>query len=144
MAACSKYLYRFKKALEFRKLPFPTDIINYIGKRANSDRSLDGIICSALSIIEPPNCTKSHCPSFTSFAFCNCSLSLVPGRCKLNLDYLKKKREREEKILNARLEQIPKLYFPLSEDTIKRIASIRKEDWERQLKRIKRNAPKVT
>lgn len=107
MAACSKYVSRLRQALKFRGLPFPEEIIKTIGKRATSDRSLDNIIHSVCEILEPPHCQKSHCPHFTSYAFCGCSQNLVPGRCPLNLTYLKNKKEREERIINNVVSQLP-------------------------------------
>lgn len=68
-----------------------------MGKRATTDRGLDKIISSILDIIEPPSCHKSHCPHNTAYSFCNCSKNLVPGKCPLNLKYLKDKKERDEK-----------------------------------------------
>jgi hypothetical protein len=138
MAACSKYMNRFRSALLYRGLPVPQDIINYMGKRATSDRSLDAIIFGVLNIIEPPYCQKSHCPSHTTYAFCGCSKGLVPGKCSLNLEYLKRKREREEKILNDRIAQVPQSFLPLDKDTIERIKNMRQEDWEKQIKKIKK------
>lgn len=138
MAACSKYMNRFRSALAYRGLPVPQDIINYMGKRATSDRSLDGILLSVLHIIEPPYCQKTHCPSHTSYAFCGCSKGLVPGKCPLNLEYLKRKREREDKLVNERLAQVPESYLPLSKETIEKIKNMRKEDWDKQIKKIKK------
>lgn len=131
MSACSKYVPRFKKALEYRGLSFPKDIIDVMGKRANSDRDLDGIIHSIVSILEPPYCQKTHCPHHTAFAFCGCSLSLVPGKCKLNLDYLKNKKLREEKLLNSRINQLNEAdRNNLSEYDKGRISAMSKYSWE--------------
>lgn len=129
---------RFRSALTYRGLPVPQDIINYMGKRANSDRALDGIILGVLNIIEPPYCQKLHCESHTTYAFCGCSKGLVPGKCPLNLEYLKRKREREEKVLNERVSQIPKSYLPLSKETIDKIKNMRSDEWEKQIKKIKK------
>lgn len=112
-----------------------------MGKRANSDRSLDGIILGVLHIIEPPYCQKSHCESHTTYGFCGCSKGLVPGRCPLNLEYLRRKREREDKLLKERIAQIPKSYLPLSSETIEKIKSMRQPEWDKQIKKIKNNNP---
>lgn len=136
MAACSKYVNRFRDALQYRNLPFPQDIINYMGKRATSDRELDGIIHRVLQIIEPPYCQKNHCPHHTAFAFCGCSKKLVPGKCKLNLEYLKRKREREEKLLNKRMEAIPGIYLPLSDETKQKIIAMSDNEWQKEVKKF--------
>lgn len=136
MSACSKYLNRFKIALQHRGLPFPNEIIDYMGKRATSDRSLDNIILSVLQIIEPPYCQKRHCPSHTSYGFCGCSKSLIPGKCPLNLEYLRKKREREESIMTKRVAQIPGIYLPLSEHTKGRIFAMSEAQWQQEIKKF--------
>lgn len=144
MAACSKYMNRFRSALLYRGLPVPQDIINYIGKRATSDRTLDGIILSVLRIIEPPYCSKHHCPFHTTYAFCGCSKGLVPGKCPLNLAYLKRKRQKEEILLNSRISQVPKSYLPLSKETIEKIKNMRDDEWNKQIKKIINNETKNT
>lgn len=136
MAACSKYMNRFRFALQYRKLPFPSEIINYMGKRATTDRSLDSIILEVLDIIEPPYCQKSHCEFHTAYGFCGCSKNLVPGKCKLNLDYLKRKRDREDKILLVRIQQVPESYLPLSDETKKKILTMKEQDWQKQVKKF--------
>lgn len=141
MAACSKYMNRFRKALEYRGLPVPQDIINYMGKRATSDRMLDGIICGVLDIIEPPYCQKSHCESHTPYGFCGCSKSLVPGKCPLNREYLKRKKEREDKLLNERIAQIPEQHLPLSKEVLERIKNMRQPEWDKRIKKIIKNNP---
>lgn len=136
MAARSKYMKRFRIALQYRNLPFPQQIIDYMGKRATSDRDLDAIIHGVLQIIEPPYCSKSHCPHHTTYGFCGCSQSLVPGKCKLNLEYLKRKREREDKLLNKRINDIPGKYLPLSDETKKKIMSMSELEWQKQIKKF--------
>lgn len=136
MAACSKYVPRFKKALEYRGLSFPQEIINVMGKRAKSDRELDSIINSVCEILEPPSCKKSHCPHHTSFGFCGCSLALVPGKCKLNIDYLKRKKEREDKLISERILQLPKKFRNVDDKTKDKILSMSKSDWENQIKKF--------
>jgi hypothetical protein len=50
---------------------------------------------SIISLLEPPGCGMSHCESYGgSFAWCNCSKGEVPGKCKKNRAYLKRKKER--------------------------------------------------
>lgn len=139
MAACSNYMSRFRKALAYRNLPVPEDIIKYMGKRATSDMLLDAIILSVLEIIEPPYCQKSYCESHTSYGFCGCDKGLVPGKCPLNLQYLKRKREKENKILNERLSQVPASYLPLSKQTIENIRNMRQAEWDKQIKKIIKN-----
>lgn len=136
MSACSKYLPRFRKALEYRQLPFPKEIIDYMGKRANSDRSLDEIILNVLEIIEPPYCQKRHCEYHTSYGFCGCSQGLVPGKCKLNLDYLKRKRDRENNILTVRAKDIPGIYLPLTEETKRKILAMNDQEWQKEIKKF--------
>lgn len=144
MAACSKYRHRFKTALEFRKLPFPTEIYDYLAKRATTDRSLDRIICAVLDIIEPPNCPKSHCPHHTAFSFCGCSQNLVPGRCPLNLEYLRNKKKREEKIINQRINQIPGKYLPLDEETKKKIIAMSNDEWKKTVRKFPKELTGIT
>lgn len=112
MAKCSNYVPRFKAALKYHGLPIPQEIIDKLGVRASSDRELDGIIMGVVQILEPPNCQKSHCPKHTTFGFCGCSEGLVPGKCPLNLEYLKRKRERRQSVKDAFIADIPetKLY----------------------------------
>jgi hypothetical protein len=141
MAACSKYMKRFRFALQYRKLPFPKEIIDYMGKRATSDRSLDGIICNILNIIEPPYCQKSHCEHHTTYGFCGCSKNLVPGKCKLNLEYLKRKKEKEERILGSRTAQLPKRYLPLSDETKAKVLSMTQSQWDNELRKILKYEP---
>lgn len=141
MAACSKYMNRFRKAFEYRGLKVPEEIISYMGKRATSDRSLDAILLGVLNIIEPPYCQKSHCPSHTTFAFCGCSKGLVPGKCKLNLEYLKRKRDREERLLNKRIAKLPDKYLPLSDEIKQKIMAKSETEWQKTLKRLIKNNP---
>lgn len=136
MPACSKYVSRLKIALAHRGLPYPQQIIDYIGKRASTDRELDRIITSVLQIIEPPSCQKTHCPSHTAYGFCGCSKSLVPSKCKLNLEYLKRKRDKEENILNKRIAVIPGMYLPLSDETKKKILAMSEADWQKEVKKF--------
>lgn len=138
MAACSKYRHRLKKALEFRGLKYPQEIIDYMGKRATTDRSLDGIIIAVCDIVEPPNCTKSHCPHFTTFSFCNCIDNRVPGKCPLNLEYLKKKKEREEKKYQERVAQLPENFFPLSKENEEKIRTMDDNTWQKAIKKYKK------
>jgi len=136
MAACSKYMNRFRKALEYRGLKVPEEIISYMGKRATSDRSLDGIILGVLNIIEPPHCQKNHCPSHTTYGFCGCSKGLVPGKCQLNLEYLKRKKERQDNILNKRINDIPGMYLPLSEETKQKVLAMSDKEWQERIKKF--------
>lgn len=137
MAACSKYVPRLKKALEYNKLPYPSEIITVMGRRATTDRELDGIINSICNILEPPYCQKSHCPSHTAFGFAGCSKSLVPGKCPLNLTYLKNKKEREEKEINRRIALIPEKFLPLSEESRAKISAMSKEVFEKNISKFK-------
>lgn len=136
--ACSKYKSRLKTALEYRGLPYPVEIINYMGVRAKTDRSLDKIIGSLLEIIEPPSCKKIHCPSHTTYSFCGCSKNLVPGKCPLNLEYLKRKREKEEKVLNDRIAQLPERFLPISDENKERLKNISDSEFTTWLKKAKR------
>lgn len=129
MAACSKYVKRFKKALSFRGLKFPNDIIDVMGRRAPSDRSLDNILIDTCRILEPPGCTKSHCPHHTTYRFCYCSLEREPSKCDLHRAYRKRVKEREEKLFQSRLAQVPKKYLPLSSENEKRIKEMDKQTW---------------
>lgn len=129
MAACSKYVTRLRQAFKYRKIKFPSEIIDLMGKRAKTDRSIDDIIHGVLKIIEPTNCQKSHCPHHTSYSFCGCSKELVPGHCSLNLAYLKGRREREEAEFKKRLVLVPKKYLPLSPENENKIRTMDKYTW---------------
>lgn len=98
MSACSKYTKRFERAMEYNNLPVPKELISTITKRAKSDGQIDIIIHSILDVLEPPACSKSHCPHFTTYGFANCAKGLVPGKCPLNLKYKKDKRGKEDKM----------------------------------------------
>lgn len=135
MGKCSKYVSRFKKALAFRKLEFPNDIIDMMAKRAKSDGSLDLILNQTIQILEPPACTKSHCPHFTTFSFCNCSIDRVPGKCPLYLQYRRGVKQRKEKKFQARLKQIPKKFLPLSPENEKRVREADEYTWAKFLRR---------
>lgn len=101
---------RLRAALEYRKEVMPVGLVNLLAKRATSDGELDSIILSTLQIIEPPFCQKSHCPSHTTYAFCGCSEKLVPGKCPLNLKYLKDRRQREAKIKEDIINEMLTIY----------------------------------
>lgn len=138
MAACSNYVSRFKKALKFRRLKFPQDIIDLMGKRSKTDRSLDRILFSVINIIEPSSCTKSHCPHHTTFSFCNCSLDLVPAKCELHRAYRKRVKEREEKQFQDRLSKVPEKYLPLSDENTKRVREMDKYTWAKFIHKNKK------
>lgn len=138
MAHCSKYMKRFKKALEHRKLPFPVEIINELAKRAKSDGELDSIINRVVDILEPPSCQKTHCPKFTTYGFANCSDGLVPGRCKLNIEYLVNKLRRENNKWDKRKAVIPGKYFPISDEIKERILAMTDKQWEDQIKKFQK------
>jgi hypothetical protein len=134
MSACSRYLRRFKSALKFRGLKYPEDIIITMGKRAKTDSSLDNILMNTALILEPPSCTKSHCPHFTTMSFCNCSIERIPGKCDLHLAYRKRVKERQEKQYQERLAQVPKKFLPLSPENEKRVRETDKYTWAKFLK----------
>lgn len=90
---------------------------------------------SACRILEPPYCQKTHCPHHTVFGFAGCSKALVPGKCKFNLGYIKRKKEREEKELARRLSLIPEKYLPISDYSKGRIAAMSKERFEEVVKK---------
>jgi len=81
-----------------RKIKTVKDLIDAIEKRATTEKQLRDLFGSIMSLLEPPSCSKSHCESYGgSFAWCGCRKGLVPGKCKENRAYLKRRREREEK-----------------------------------------------
>ncbi len=104
MASCTKYQKRFLKAVEYRGVSVPKDLMDVIAKRASSDRQLDKILLSMLEVLEPPFCQKSHCPHHTTYGFAGCSKSIVPGKCPINLEYLGRKREKEKKFKSEVIE----------------------------------------
>lgn len=108
MAGCSKYLNRLKKAMEYNGVSLPDGFVSKIAKRAKTDGQVDSIALSLIAVLEPPYCKKSHCPHHTTYGFAGCSKSLVPGKCKLNLEYIQRTAERELKIKNKLIAIIAK------------------------------------
>jgi hypothetical protein len=97
----SNYRNRLSHALLYRGIEVKHELstmLLVLQTRAKSDRELDGIFLAILKIIEPPYCQMTHCENHTSYGMCGCAKHLVPGRCKIHSDYLKRKRVKEEKI----------------------------------------------
>ena len=85
-----------------RKIKTVKDLIDAIEKRATTEKQLRDLFGSIMSLLEPPSCSKSHCEFYGgSFAWCSCRKGLVPGTCRENRAYLKRRREREEKSKSA-------------------------------------------
>lgn len=103
MAHCSKYTRRFAKALDYRKIPMPTEMVAVISKRAKSDGQIDAAIHCLLNILEPPGCIVGHCKHHTSYSFCGCSIDRIPGNCPIQKNYIK---DREAKYQIIRDEMI--------------------------------------
>lgn len=138
MAACSKYVTRLKIALTHRGVNMPTDVVNLMAKKAKSDGILDDIILRVLDVIEPPYCQMRHCSNHTTKGFCGCSLSLVPGKCSLNLSYLKNKRIREEKKYQSRVEQLPNRFFPLTKENETKLRTMSDDVWDKAIRKYLR------
>lgn len=98
MSGCSKYRHRLNKAMEYNGIELPPNFIGTIAKRAKTDGQVDTIVWSLLNVLEPPRCQMSHCPSHTAYGFCGCSKSLVPGKCSIHKGYIKRQKEKHEKI----------------------------------------------
>jgi len=75
-----------------------------IQDKGMSDKIFFTVICPILSVLEPPNCQKSHCQYHTTAGFCNCSENRIPGKCREHMKYMDRKAKRENKT--------PGKYFP--------------------------------
>lgn len=88
-----------------RSIKTVKDLIDALEKRATTEKQLRDLFGIIYHLLEPPGCQKSHCKSYGgSFAYCNCAKGEVPGKCKEHREYLKRKREREEKAKTAGVE----------------------------------------
>jgi hypothetical protein len=67
-------------------------------KRAKSDRQLDSLFTEIAMLLEPPNCTMSHCTYFSVYGPCNCTQSIVPSKCNIYKDYQVRKVEQKESL----------------------------------------------
>lgn len=98
--SCQKF-DRLKKAIEYRGLDpnniSLNDFAKLLAKRGITDTVQNKIVWMLLEVLEPPVCNMTHCEHYGGqSSFCNCSLERIPGRCPINRDYLKRKKEREE------------------------------------------------
>lgn len=143
MAHCSKYTRRFAKALDYRKIPMPTEMVSVISKRAKSDGQIDAAIHHLLDILEPPGCVVSHCKHHTTYSFCCCSIDRIPGNCPIQKKY---KKDRESKYQIIRDEMID-MYGQTKEQAIDAFDKLihnhggysrAKEAWEKYKKNHKR------
>ena len=101
--SCAKF-DRLKKALKHRGLNPESLNLNELArvfkKRGITDKKQNDIVCSVLSILEPPNCWMSHCKHFGGQSFfCYCTKEKIPGKCNIYRDY--KKRQKEKAIKAA-------------------------------------------
>jgi hypothetical protein len=81
-----------------RKIKSVKDLFDASEKRATTEIQLRNLFSAMYFIIEPPSCSKTHCEFHTAFSFCLCSKGLVPGKCKENRAYLKRRRIKEAKL----------------------------------------------
>ena len=95
--SCNK-LRRLNAAINYRGLNAEEVSIPRLGelliKRGITDKSLDGIVWTLISILEPPGCQRTHCESFTTCGFCYCSKGLLPNKCMIHRKYMSDRRKR--------------------------------------------------
>jgi hypothetical protein len=96
-------LPRLKKALQSREIDPEkmsiAQLLHTLEKRGMTDHTMNNIVWTLISHLEPPGCRMSHCEHYgNSGAPCNCSLERIPGRCKDYREYLKRREERAAKI----------------------------------------------
>jgi len=93
-------LGRIRKALEYRGLdPEKLDIGDLFRELAKRvpDKELN-TFSWFFTHLEPPGCQMSHCKSYgASPSFCNCGAGEIPGRCKINKEYLRRRKEKAVK-----------------------------------------------
>jgi len=88
---------RVKKAMEYRGLNPKRldldDLARVFRKRGITDRQQNEIVHRVLVVLEPTPCWVSHCKHYGGVsAFCNCGEGLIPGKCKIRRDFLKRRR----------------------------------------------------
>lgn len=93
-------LGRLEKALDYNKLdPESLSVVTLfktLERRGISDSELNKITWLLLAHLEPPSCQKGHCEHYGGqSAFCDCSLGRIPGRCKENREFIKRRAERK-------------------------------------------------
>lgn len=98
--SCIKYS-RLRIALEYRGIdPYSIDVSvlsQVLRRRGITDTVQNRIIWDLLNVLEPPNCTMTHCKSYGGQRyFCNCVEEKIPGRCKIFKDYLKRIAKKEK------------------------------------------------
>lgn len=86
---------RFRKSrFKPRKIKSVKDLLDAFEKRAKTETETRNLFGVMSRLLEPPGCGKSHCKNYGgSFNWCNCAIGKIPGRCKDNLQYLKRKKE---------------------------------------------------
>lgn len=127
--SCAK-LSRLKEALEYRGLdPKSLDLDVFwkvLRTRGIIDKVLNRIVWTLLEVLEPPGCGMPHCEYYGGQAsFCDCAKGEIPGKCKINRDYLKRIRERAVKDADLLLEAVGTVFegdvlSAISEDSLKR------------------------
>ena len=90
---------RLCEALKYRDInPESIDIDVLVGvliKRGITDAKLNGIIATMCWVLEPPGCTMTHCENYGgTYAFCNCSKGLLPGKCPVYRAFGKRNKNR--------------------------------------------------
>jgi hypothetical protein len=79
-----------------RKIKTVVDLIDAIENRATTEKELRSLFGAICTILEPAPCRKTHCSNYGgSFNWCNCGIGLVPGRCRDNLLYMKRQKEKK-------------------------------------------------
>jgi hypothetical protein len=81
-----------------RKIKSVKDLFDAFEKRATTETQLRNLFAIIYFLLEPPSCSKTHCKFHTAFSFCFCGKDLVPGKCKENRAYLKRRKIKEAKL----------------------------------------------
>lgn len=107
--ACNK-MDRLKKAMEMRGVNPESfslyELSNVLAKRGITDTQLNPIAWTLITLLEPPGCYMTHCEHYgNSGSPMNCADGKIPGRCKINKTYKKRKLERKRKKIQSFIEQ---------------------------------------
>ena len=90
-----RYWDRLKDAL--RKRDIDPDRINLsqfanlLIKRGLTDRKMNNVVWGLLHLLEPSQCTMTHCKNYYTHSSCSCNIEKAPGRCKIFNEYKKRK-----------------------------------------------------
>ncbi len=97
--SCNK-MQRLENSLRMRGLDPDNlslkDLAIVLRQRRISDRRLNPIVWTLVSVLEPPGCEMTHCKHYgNSAAPMNCSEGRIPGGCGILKDYRRRKKNRD-------------------------------------------------